>query len=102
WLAHTRSGGGRWVLVTRGAVAVECAAEDGAPAAVWGLRCSAPSEPPGRFRLVDLDGSGPDWAALLDTDGPQLAVRDGKLFAPRLVKAAVGESAAVEFDAEGT
>ncbi|KJS51978.1 hypothetical protein VM98_34195, partial [Streptomyces rubellomurinus subsp. indigoferus] len=33
---------------------------------------------------------------------PQLAVRDGKLFAPRLVKAAVGESAAVEFDAEGT
>ncbi|KJS50998.1 hypothetical protein VM98_39560, partial [Streptomyces rubellomurinus subsp. indigoferus] len=83
-------------------VAVDGGAADVAQAAVWGLLRSAQSEHPGRFLLVDLDGSEPDWAALLDTDEPQLAVRDGKLFAPRLVKAAVGESAAVEFDAEGT
>ncbi|WP_369182807.1 SDR family NAD(P)-dependent oxidoreductase [Streptomyces sp. Y1] len=102
WLADDWSGEARLALVTRGAVAVDGGAADVAQAAVWGLLRSAQSEHPGRFLLVDLDGSEPDWAALLDTDEPQLALRDGKLFAPRLVKAAAGEPAAVEFDAEGT
>ncbi|WP_399224657.1 SDR family NAD(P)-dependent oxidoreductase, partial [Streptomyces sp. TRM49041] len=74
---------------------------------------SAQSEHPGRFVLVDLDldrdgdgegegeGDGPDWGVLLDTDEPQLAVRDGRVLAPRLSRASAGESVTA-FDPEGT
>ncbi|TXS35517.1 alcohol dehydrogenase catalytic domain-containing protein, partial [Streptomyces sp. t39] len=67
-------------------------------AAVWGLLRSAQSEHPDRILLVDvhrdpdldlipeadLSGDEPDWGALLETGEPQLAVREGELFAPRL------------------
>nr|WLD30100.1 GomC [Streptomyces rubellomurinus] len=105
WLADDWSGEARLALVTRGAVSVDGGAADVAQAAVWGLLRSAQSEHPGRFLLVDADGSdaeAADWGAVLAADEPQLALRGGKLFAPRLVKAAAGEPQAVEFDAEGT
>ncbi|MET9112212.1 SDR family NAD(P)-dependent oxidoreductase, partial [Streptomyces zhihengii] len=65
---------------------------------MWGLLRSAQSEHPDRILLVDvnpdpdlalipeadLDGDEPDWGALLETGEPQLAVRDGEVFAPRL------------------
>ncbi|MBL1102876.1 polyketide synthase dehydratase domain-containing protein, partial [Streptomyces coffeae] len=87
-------------LVTNKAVAV---AGDETPdltqAPVWGLLRSAQSEHPGRFALVDHDGSGlPDWGAVLGVDEPQLAVREGRLLAPRLGRAAVGSAPAMELD----
>ncbi|MDX3240508.1 SDR family NAD(P)-dependent oxidoreductase [Streptomyces sp. ME18-1-4] len=100
WLADDDLGAGRLVIRTQGAVA----AREGddvanlASAAVWGLVRTAQTEHPGRFVLVD-DGTCPDdagpgeaWAAAAACGEPQLAVRSGELLAPRLARAADGES----------
>ncbi|KJS61073.1 hypothetical protein VM95_17515, partial [Streptomyces rubellomurinus] len=88
WLASEWLGEARLVVVTRGGVAVGDEAPDLAQSPVWGLVRSAQSEHPGRFVLVDLDGPDggeePQWGALLDLDEPQLALREGRLVAPRL------------------
>ncbi|WP_211240667.1 type I polyketide synthase [Hamadaea tsunoensis] len=78
------------VVVTRGAVAVHSGAEvrDPAAAAAWGLVRSAQSENPGAVTLLDADG--PVAAALAArvaaTDEPQLALRNGVAYAPRLAR----------------
>ncbi|MDT3400672.1 SDR family NAD(P)-dependent oxidoreductase, partial [Streptomyces sp. B1866] len=91
WLASEWLGQARLVVVTRSAVAVGDEVPDVVQAPVWGLLRSAQSEHPGRFVLVDLDGSGaPEWGALLDLDEPQLAVREGRLTAPRLGSVTAG------------
>ncbi|TDC44933.1 SDR family NAD(P)-dependent oxidoreductase, partial [Micromonospora sp. KC207] len=88
WLGADSPAGARLVVVTRGAVAAGDEAPDLAQAPVWGLVRSAQSEHPGRFLLVDLDdGAEPDWGALAGLDEPQLAVRGGRLLAPRLARA---------------
>ncbi|WTL55036.1 SDR family NAD(P)-dependent oxidoreductase [Nocardia sp. NBC_01499] len=85
WLVDTRL-----VVVTKGAVAVGTERTDIAQAAVWGMVHSAQSEHPGRFVLVDLDDTGePEWGSVAGLDEPQLALRAGRLTAPRLAKAAV-------------
>jgi len=83
WLAHARL-----VVVTRRGIGVGDEAPDLAQAPVWGMVRSAQSEHPGRFALIDLDGNGddPDWGALIGLDEPQLAVREGRLLAPRLAR----------------
>ncbi|MGX6745791.1 SDR family NAD(P)-dependent oxidoreductase, partial [Streptomyces xantholiticus] len=101
WLASEWLGEARLVVATRGAVAVDDETPDIAQAAVWGLLRSAQSEHPGRFVLVDVKGDEPDWGALLDADEPQLAVRGGKVLAPRLTRAGAGESVTA-FSPEGT
>ncbi|QNP65818.1 type I polyketide synthase [Streptomyces genisteinicus] len=103
WLASERPAHVRLVVVTRGAVPVDGEAPDMAQAAVWGLLRSAQSEHPDRFVLVDVavDGDEPDWRTLPVAEEPQLAVRGGRVFAPRLVRAPVGVGG-VAFDAEGT
>ena len=91
WLADDRFAESRLVLVTSGAVAVN-EGEDMrgiASAPVWGLMRSAQSEHPGRFVLVDVDGGEASWSALpraLAADEPQVAIRGGDLFAPRLAR----------------
>ncbi|MBB5803874.1 acyl transferase domain-containing protein/acyl carrier protein [Saccharothrix ecbatanensis] len=88
WLASDRIGDARLVVLTKGAVAVGDETADVTQAPVWGLVHSAQSEHPGRFLLVDLDGSTePDWGGLLETGEPQIAVRSGRALAPRLAKA---------------
>ncbi|MEU6996360.1 SDR family NAD(P)-dependent oxidoreductase [Streptomyces sp. NPDC046465] len=98
----------RLLFVTRGAVAV---AVDGADevdasaAAVWGLVRSAQSENPERLALLDVDGcnaveNGDLPQAVLreaieDLGEAQLALREGKVFVPRLVRATGGALAAV-------
>ncbi|QNP74837.1 SDR family NAD(P)-dependent oxidoreductase [Streptomyces roseirectus] len=74
------------VIVTRGALSVEGEEiTDVAAASVWGLVRSAQTEQPGRFVLVDTDGDVTGiLATALATGEPQLAVRAGRLFAPRL------------------
>ncbi|UYQ66235.1 type I polyketide synthase [Streptomyces peucetius] len=88
WLASEWLGDARLVAATRGAAAVEGEAPDVAQASAWGLIRGAQSEHPGRFTLVDLDDNeAPDWGTVLGPDEPQLAVRSGRLFAPRLARA---------------
>ncbi|SEG91833.1 Acyl transferase domain-containing protein [Actinacidiphila yanglinensis] len=92
WLAQEDLPDNRLVVVTRGAMAV--VEQDGVPdpagAAVWGLLRSAQAENPDRIVLVDLDDD-PASAELLfvavQTREPQLALRAGRMLAPRLVPA---------------
>ncbi len=82
WLGGERTG--MSVVLTRGAVAL--AGEDVsdlAAAAVWGLVRSAQAEHPGRIVLVDSDGSV-DVQSIIGCDEPQLAIRDGAVYAARI------------------
>ncbi|MFJ6379380.1 type I polyketide synthase [Kitasatospora sp. NPDC092039] len=93
WLADDRFAGSRLAVLTRGAVAARPGEHlDALPeAALWGLVRSAESEHPGRFLLLDVDAATADPAAALATavasDEPQLALREGSLFAPRITRA---------------
>jgi len=89
WLVSERAVDARLVVVTRGAVSVGQERADLAQAAVWGLVHSAQSEHPGRFVLLDVDGTvEPDWSTVAELDEPQLALREGGLLAPRLGRVA--------------
>jgi polyketide synthase 12 len=90
WLVSERDSARRLAIVTRGAIAVsEGERPDPAMAAAWGLVRAAQAEHPGRFLLVDTDGSAASEQALamvLQTeDEPQLALREGVALAPRVV-----------------
>ncbi|MFF7649492.1 SDR family NAD(P)-dependent oxidoreductase [Streptomyces sp. NPDC007983] len=99
---------GRLVVVTEGAVGVEDDAEvsDPAGAAVWGLVRSAQVENPDRVVLVDTDGGEPSdelIATVLTSDEPQVAVRAGTVYAPRLVRTpAKKATSASPLNPEGT
>ncbi|MEU9986405.1 type I polyketide synthase [Streptomyces sp. NPDC048045] len=89
WLADERTVHSRLVFVTRGAVDPET--PDPAQAAVWGLVRSAQTENPGRFALVDLDGTAESARAVpaaLASGETQLALRAGEMTVPRLARAA--------------
>ncbi len=105
WLATERLADTRLVAVTSGAVALDGETPDIARAAAWGLARSVQSEHPGRIVLVDLDDAAADvpWDALLAADEPQLAVRAGKVSAPRLARVpAAAEDAVRSIDPAGT
>ncbi|WP_151771068.1 type I polyketide synthase [Streptomyces abyssomicinicus] len=91
WLAAERESDARLLVVTRGAVAVGSFGGDPALGAVWGLLRSAQSENPGRILLVDTDGSVDDVLPVASWGEPQVAVRGGGWFVPRLARAAGGE-----------
>ncbi|MET0234834.1 MAG: SDR family NAD(P)-dependent oxidoreductase, partial [Kibdelosporangium sp.] len=72
------------VVHTRRAVAVVPGEDvDPAAAAVWGLVRAAQIEHPGRFYLLDSDAP----AAVTPSGEPQLAVRNGVPYLPKLVRA---------------
>ncbi|PPK66165.1 type I polyketide synthase [Actinokineospora auranticolor] len=76
------------VVVTSGAVAAGTTpVRDPAAAAAWGLLRTAQQEAPGRITLVDLPGGADDPAPALAVGEPQAAIRDGRVFVPRLVRA---------------
>ncbi|AWS44268.1 type I polyketide synthase [Streptosporangium sp. 'caverna'] len=85
---HLKDSEGTLVIVTRGAFRAGDVV-DAAMSAVWGLAASAQTENPGSFVLVDAD---PDTAAAqaastgLRAGEPQLALRDGRTFVPRLTR----------------
>ncbi|MFF5103464.1 SDR family NAD(P)-dependent oxidoreductase [Streptomyces sp. NPDC000134] len=87
WLADERCAASRLVLVTRGAVAVDAGQDvpDPTAAAVWGLVRSARSENPDRFVLVDIDDEDA-WKPAVTGAEPELAVRAGETFVPRLAR----------------
>ncbi|WP_406312552.1 SDR family NAD(P)-dependent oxidoreductase [Streptosporangium sp. NBC_01639] len=94
WLADERFATSRLVVVTRGAV------DDGddldvRQAPVWGLVRAAQAENPGRFVLVDVDGTEESARALpgvIALGEPEVAVRRGEPRVPRLTRAAVTAS----------
>ncbi|WP_421109827.1 SDR family NAD(P)-dependent oxidoreductase [Streptomyces sp. NEAU-S77] len=114
WLAEPRLADARLVVVTQGAVSAGAPDADGpgtdavdaAGAAVWGLLGSAQAENPDRFILLDLDPRGPADATgtgvlngVLDgvlcamaMEEPQVAVRAGRVWAPRLMRAGAAGS----------
>ncbi len=78
---------GRLAIVTRTAAGLPGEEPELAGAAVAGLVRSAQSEHPGRFLLIDHDGDALASTSLAEAvaqDEPHLAVRDGRLLAPRL------------------
>ena len=105
WLKDEQPASSRLVVVTEGAVAVrDEGVADLAAAPLWGLVRSAQSEHPERLVLIDSDGD-PASREILDaalaTGEPQVALRAGKAFAPRLVRAGAGEEPPA-FDEHGT
>jgi acyl transferase domain-containing protein/acyl carrier protein len=92
-------GAGKIAVLTQGAVSTrDGEAPAPAEAALWGLVRSAQAEHPGRFLLVDGDGSdatertlGRALALALAEDEPQLAIRDGRVLAGRLERVAANE-----------
>ncbi|MFF3249382.1 SDR family NAD(P)-dependent oxidoreductase, partial [Streptomyces sp. NPDC002870] len=104
WLAEERFAGSRLVVVTEGAVAVDHGAPDPVLAAVWGLVRAARAENPGRFVLVDVDGTAESWAGLggaLALDEPEFALRGGTVRAPRVARVTSGGPMAIPAAAEG-
>jgi polyketide synthase 12 len=92
WLAEERLAACRLAVLTGGAVAVRQGEElpGLAQAGVWGLVRVAQTENPGRFAVVDLDGTRASWEALpkallaAGIEEQQLAIREGEVRAARL------------------
>ena len=87
----------RVAFLTEGAVAATAGEiPDPAAAALWGLVRSAQAEHPGRFLLIDTDGSEASAASLeaavAQAAEPQLALREGVALAPRLTRPADAET----------
>jgi acyl transferase domain-containing protein len=92
WFSDDRFADVRLVMVTRGALAATPGDQvpDLAAAPVVGLVRSAQTENPDRLLLLDLDEQPASHRALpaaLASGEPQLAVRDGHVLAPRIVRA---------------
>ncbi|MFD8093611.1 SDR family NAD(P)-dependent oxidoreductase [Streptomyces malaysiensis] len=90
FLATPEFADARLAVVTRGAVATQSHGDvhDLPASAVWGLVRSAQSENPGRVLLLDLDERDTSLRSLPDavaSGEPQLALRDGVAYVPRLV-----------------
>nr|WP_026316013.1 type I polyketide synthase [Actinokineospora enzanensis] len=80
--------GPRLAVITRRAVSVAGEDVDPSVIAVWGLVRAAEAENPGRFVLVDTDD---DPAPGLATGEPEVAVREGRAYVPRLRPAQAAE-----------
>ncbi len=102
WVAEERPEDSRLTILTHNAIAAaEGEAPDLATAPVWGLVRSAISEHPGRFALIDTDGTEASQAAMtaalaLGAEEPQIALRDGEVSVPRLARVKADEEAKTE------
>ncbi|WP_064457354.1 type I polyketide synthase [Streptomyces hygroscopicus] len=111
WLRRPALADTRLVVVTRGATAAGGpdgpggdTAPDPSGAGAWGLIRSAQSENPGRFVLLDLDegreGLVEAVVRAIAWHEPQVAVRDGRVLVPRMVRAAAPPGPAADGPAE--
>ncbi|MER5936555.1 type I polyketide synthase [Streptomyces sp. NPDC001928] len=92
WTAEERFAGARLVVVTNGAVAArDGETPDVGGAGVWGLVRSAMNEHPGRFALIDVDDAPASYRlAATPIDDQQVALRDGRVWVPRMVRMTSG------------
>nr|BAH02269.1 polyketide synthase [Streptomyces platensis] len=108
WLSDDRFDSSRLAVLTRHAVSTAGQEDvtDLAHASWWGLVRSAQSEHPDRFVLADTDGTQISHAALLPallSGEPQVALRDGTRYVPRLARAvASGDGPVARVDPAGT
>ncbi len=87
WLAEERLREARLAVLVRGAAAVlDGETADPVASAIRGLLRSAQSEHPGRFVTLDADTTAA-IAPAIATGEAELAVRDGAILVPRLVRA---------------
>ncbi|WP_083840040.1 type I polyketide synthase [Saccharomonospora xinjiangensis] len=106
WLSDDRLADTRLAVVTRRAIPAGPEAEPELPAAsVWGLLRSAQSEHPDRIVVVDIEDEKSDIgllpAAVAGAE-PQLAIRAGRLLAPRLTRAEPAEATGFGFTEHDT
>ncbi|MFD1146210.1 SDR family NAD(P)-dependent oxidoreductase [Saccharothrix hoggarensis] len=90
----------RWLAEESGQLAVVLRSDDPAHAALRGLVRTAQTEHPGRFVLAETDDDPRSTARLdaaLRTGEPQVAVRAGEVFVPRLVRAAGEQGSAPDW-----
>jgi pimaricinolide synthase PimS1 len=105
-LAAIRAAEGSLAIVTKQAMVVDPVEDkvDLRQAPVWGFVRAAQAETPGRFTVVDVDGTEESTrilTAAIASGEPEIAIRRGVAFAPRLVKTTVpGEGS--PWIAEGT
>ncbi|MFE2756741.1 beta-ketoacyl synthase N-terminal-like domain-containing protein, partial [Actinosynnema sp. NPDC059335] len=91
------------LVVTHNAVAARPTDEiDLDTAGVWGLVRSVQSEHPGRVLLADTDDPAADVLAAVATGEPQVAIRDGAIHVPRLVRRRPATTPAPRLDPAGT
>ncbi|WHT23150.1 type I polyketide synthase [Crossiella sp. CA-258035] len=106
WLTDPRFADSALVLCSQQALAVTPGERpDPVTAAAWGLARSAQMEHPGRILLVDTDDLR-SWPRLAVSTAqaarePQVALRDGAVYAPRLHRATPGDGQR-PLDPEGT
>ncbi|OAA18178.1 acyltransferase family protein, partial [Frankia sp. EI5c] len=97
WLADERLAGSSLVLITQGAIGTDLPGDAGPDdlhrSGVWGLVRSAQAEYPGRFLLVDCDRALASHLAVpgvvlraLRADEPQVVLRAGRGYLPRLAR----------------
>jgi polyketide synthase 12 len=92
FLASEELASSRMMVITQGALATRPGerVRDISQAGVWGMVRAAESERPGRLILADTDGTDASRNAITSvaaTGEPQIAIRNGELFVPRLSRA---------------
>ncbi|HEY8810552.1 MAG TPA: SDR family NAD(P)-dependent oxidoreductase, partial [Solirubrobacterales bacterium] len=109
WLTLESLSSTHLAFVTQGAFTTDQSQAPQLPGAtLWGLVRSAQSEHPGRFALIDTDGTDASTellpAAAIDPNEPQLALRDGAALAPRLARLDPSNDAEgqIALDGDGT
>ncbi|MET8681536.1 type I polyketide synthase [Streptomyces sp. NPDC004647] len=106
WLDDRRTADSTLVVVTRSAVVTgPDEPVDVVQAPVWGLVRAAQAEHPGRIVLVDLDGREESAAlvtAAASTGETEVALREGRVLVPRLVRAEAVAAEASPWSAHGT
>ena len=99
WLSDDALVDSRLLILTRGGVATQAGEQISAlwDSATWGLVRSVQSESPGRLLLVDIDEEDSSEQALVSAalfaiaeEEPQVAIRNGVLYVPRLAQAGSG------------
>jgi acyl transferase domain-containing protein len=96
WLANERLADAKLVVLTDRALPHGDQPPNLAHAALPGLLRSAQTEHPGRFAILDLDPSQAPTTGLyraLTSNEPELALRNGTPYAPRLIRATVDAAA---------
>ncbi|MFI2437569.1 SDR family NAD(P)-dependent oxidoreductase, partial [Streptomyces sp. NPDC018957] len=103
WLADERHTDSRLVLITHQAVTVHPdETPDLTQAPLWGLARTAQTEHPHRITIIDTDNTTRSHNTLhtaINTNQPQLALRNGHIHTPRLMPADDGKRLAPPRDA---